>query len=98
MKINNKTQEETETSSVIRSYFYDTRTKTLLVCFGGKNTDRLYSYHNVPYATFRNFKRAKSKGTAFNRLIRDRFDTGFVAGVEKTEDGVVSTGLPTMWF
>lgn len=89
MKIDIKNQEEVETSSVIRSYFYDTKTQTLLVSFGGPNVNRLYAYHGVPYATFRNFKRSKSKGSAFNRLIRNRFDDQCVVSVENTSIGVV---------
>jgi hypothetical protein len=89
MKIDTRNQEQTETSSVVRSYFYDTGTKTLLVSFGGPGLSRLYAYHDVPYNTFRNFKRSKSKGAAFNRLIRGRFTEDRLASVERFDFGTV---------
>lgn len=54
-------------SSNVKSVGYDKPSKTLEVAFHGSG---LYSYSNVPAPIFRRFMRAKSKGKAFNRLIR----------------------------
>lgn len=58
------------TSTVIRSYRYDRRRRTLDVVFKSR---RRYTYLGVPEATYDAMKAASSKGEFFNRHIRDRF-------------------------
>jgi lysyl-tRNA synthetase class 2 len=57
-------------SSVIRSYSYDADRQELLVVFRSR---RRYRYEQVPAETFTAMKAAFSKGTFFNRHIRDCF-------------------------
>ena len=57
-------------STVIRSYRYDPRRRALDIVF---QTKRRYTYKHVPEETYKAMKAAFSKGTFFNRHIRDRF-------------------------
>jgi len=57
-------------SSVIRSFSYDGHRRELLVVF---RSHRRYLYREVPAETFAAMKAAFSKGTYFNRHIRDHF-------------------------
>ena len=57
-------------SSVIRSYEYDAARQELWVLF---QSGWRYVYHRVPPETHDGLKDAFSKGTFFNRHIRDRF-------------------------
>ena len=55
-------------SSVIRSYRYDSASQELLIVFV---SGRRYVYSDVPPEKFAVFQRATSRGSFFNREIRD---------------------------
>jgi hypothetical protein len=55
-------------STVIRSYHYDRRRRTLDIVF---QSCRRYTYLGVPEETYDEMKAAFSKGEFFNRHIRD---------------------------
>jgi len=57
-------------SSVIRRWDYDAAEQRLDVEFV---TGRLYSYHDVPARIVAEMRAAPSKGSYFNREIRDHF-------------------------
>ena len=57
-------------SSVIRSYRYDPARRELNVVF---QSQRRYTYSEVPAETYAAMKAAVSKGEFFNRHIRDKF-------------------------
>ena len=57
-------------SSVIRSFEYDDDSQSLAVTF---LSGRRYRYDRVPVETYRAMRRALSKGSFFNRQVRDRF-------------------------
>lgn len=57
-------------STVIRYFSYDNARRTLRVTFV---TGRRYVYEGVPPEVFEAFKAAFSKGSFFNREIRDRY-------------------------
>ena len=57
-------------STVIRSFSYDDRARELHVVFQSR---RRYVYREVPRQTYAAMKAAISKGSFFNRHIRDRF-------------------------
>lgn len=57
-------------STVIRRWDYDADASRLDVEFV---TGRRYSYHDVPAAVVEEMRAAFSKGSYFNREIRDRF-------------------------
>lgn len=57
-------------SSVIRRFDYDARTRCLDVEFVSA---RLYRYHDVPAEVAEEMRAAFSKGSYFNRHIRDRY-------------------------
>src|SRR3954464_400853 len=57
-------------SSVIRSYRYDPARRELNVVF---QSQRRYTYSEVPAETYAAMKGAFSKGEFFNRHIRDKF-------------------------
>lgn len=57
-------------SSVIRDFDYDESERRLDIEFV---TGRLYSYHDVPARIVAAFRAATSKGSFFNRRIRDHF-------------------------
>jgi hypothetical protein len=57
-------------STAIRYFRYDPAKRELVVTF---ITGRRYAYEEVPPAAFDAFKLAFSKGTYFNREIRDRY-------------------------
>lgn len=59
-------------SGVLLEGFYDSPTRTLLICFrSGGNT----VYRNVPFSTWRELMGADSKGHYFSKNIRDKFET-----------------------
>jgi hypothetical protein len=58
-------------SSVIRSFSYDPDEQRLRVTFV---SGRRYAYHEVPADVAEEMDMAFSKGTYFNRKIRDHFD------------------------
>lgn len=58
-------------SSVLYAYEYDKATETLFILF---NSNKLYSYSNVPYSTYLDFLAASSKGQFFNHYIRNTFE------------------------
>ncbi len=57
-------------STAIRSMFYDPAKRELWVTFV---SGRRYVYADVPSGVFDAFKTAPSRGTFFNREIRDRY-------------------------
>jgi hypothetical protein len=57
-------------SSVIRSHSYDAQTRALTITFV---TGRRYVYDGVPQEVVDGFKAAFSRGTFFNREIRDHY-------------------------
>ena len=57
-------------SSVIRSIDYENAHSRLTVTF---TTGRVYQYYMVPAAVASAFKNAVSKGTFFNKRIRDKY-------------------------
>ena len=57
-------------SSVIRSWTYDEAAHRLAIEFV---SGRLYAYHDVPPRIAEGMRKAISKGSFFNRRIRDRF-------------------------
>ena len=57
-------------STVIRHFRYDSVERELQVTFV---TGRRYVYQDVPPEVFDAFRAAFSKGTFFNREIRDRY-------------------------
>ena len=57
-------------SSVIRNFEYRAESRELFVTF---TTGRRYVYADVPEKEVRRFRAAFSKGTHFNRHIRDRY-------------------------
>jgi hypothetical protein len=58
-------------SSVIRTFSYDPDEQRLRITFV---SGRRYSYHRVPPDTAEEMRVAFSKGTYFNRRIRDHFE------------------------
>ena len=58
-------------STVIRRFTYDPDARELHVTFV---SGRRYRYHEVPAAIADEMRLAFSKGTFFNRRIRDRFE------------------------
>ena len=63
-------------SSAVRNIDYDEATKTLWVTF--VPTGKRYAYRRVPLDVYDGFRTAFSKGTFFNRHIRDQFDYDLV--------------------
>ena len=63
-------------SSAVRDIRYDDETKTLWVTF--VPTGKRYAYRRVPLEIYDDFRAAFSKGTFFNRFIRDQFDYDLV--------------------
>ncbi len=57
-------------SSVIRAFSYDPQERRLDVVFV---SGRQYSYHRVPARIADGMRQASSKGSYFNRRIRDHF-------------------------
>jgi len=57
-------------SSVIRFFRYAPDTRELKVTFV---SGRLYVYENIPPEVAAAFREARSRGTFFNREIRDRY-------------------------
>lgn len=58
-------------SSVIRDFDYDSDTQELTITFV---TGRIYIYLAVPPEAYDEFATALSKGTYFNRHIRDAYE------------------------
>jgi hypothetical protein len=58
-------------SAVIEKSAYDPATKTMSVWF--RASGRRYDYEDVPLETYEAYRAAFSKGSYFNRFIRDRF-------------------------
>jgi hypothetical protein len=59
-------------STAVRDIAYDEETGTLEVTF--VPTGRRYAYRKVPVEVFDAFRHAFSKGTFFNRHIRDGYE------------------------
>jgi hypothetical protein len=59
-------------STAVRDIEYDPEARELRVTF--VPTGKRYAYRNVPLETYDEFIHAFSKGTFFNRFIRDQFD------------------------
>jgi lysyl-tRNA synthetase class 2 len=57
-------------SSVIRTYSYDAPAQRLDIEFV---SGRRYSYHDVPEAVAESMRAVTSKGSFFNRRIRDHY-------------------------
>lgn len=57
-------------SSVVRAIDYESALSRLTVTF---TTGRVYEYYMVPAAVASAFKNAFSKGTFFNKRIRDKY-------------------------
>jgi hypothetical protein len=57
-------------SSAVADFSHDPATNTLTVTF---TTGRIYEYDEVPTDVFAAFQNAFSKGTFFNKRIRDRY-------------------------
>lgn len=57
-------------SSVIQTFAYDEDHSRLTVTFVN---GRVYEYYLVPPSVAAAFQRARSRGTFFNRFIRDRY-------------------------
>jgi KTSC domain len=57
-------------STAIRSHSYDSETSDLTITFV---TGRRYVYDDVPQQVYDAFKAASSRGTFFNRHIRDHY-------------------------
>lgn len=58
-------------STVIEKSAYDPETRTMSVWF--RASGRRYDYDDVPPETYAAYRAAFSKGSYFNRFIRDRF-------------------------
>jgi hypothetical protein len=63
-------------SSAVRDIRYDEETETLFVTF--VPTGNRYAYRRVPPDIYDDFRAAFSKGTFFNRHIRDHYDYDLV--------------------
>ncbi len=59
-------------SKAVRDIKYDPSSETLWVTF--VLTAKRYAYRLVPVSVYEEFIHAFSKGTFFNRFIRDRYD------------------------
>lgn len=57
-------------SKVIREFSYEPNARQLFVTFVN---GRRYSYEEVPQELFEEMRRAFSKGSFFNRRVRDHF-------------------------
>jgi len=57
-------------SSVIHAFEYEPRGRRLTIEF---LSGRRYAYFDVPPEVYAGMRRARSRGTFFNREIRDRF-------------------------
>jgi KTSC domain-containing protein len=58
-------------STAIEHISYDEATRELHVKFVGGGT---YTYYAVPKSVYEAFRASSSKGTHFNRFIKDRYD------------------------
>jgi hypothetical protein len=57
-------------STVISSIDYESERQVLRIVF---NSGKVYDYLQVPSTVFERMKRALSKGTFFNRYIKDQY-------------------------
>jgi len=57
-------------STVIANFFYDAETSTLRVVF---RSGKIYEYKDVPESIYHAMKMSFSKGTYFNRHIKNTF-------------------------
>jgi hypothetical protein len=57
-------------STVIACIEYEPEGQNLKITF---NSGKVYRYHQVPSVIYERMKRAFSKGTFFNRFIRDQY-------------------------
>jgi hypothetical protein len=67
-------------STVIEKSAYDPATRTMSVWF--RASGRRYDYEDVPPETYAAYRAAFSKGSYFNRVIRDRFPHRWIAEAE----------------
>lgn len=58
-------------SSAIRRIEYDADTANLHIWF--TSGPRAYTYYGVPHAVYASFLAASSKGTFFDRYVKDRY-------------------------
>ena len=58
-------------STVIADMAYDPATRTLSVWF--RPTGRAYDYFDVPTVVYDALRNSRSKGRAFNEMVRDSF-------------------------
>jgi hypothetical protein len=70
-------------STVIRSHSYDRETSKLTITFV---TRRRYVYDDVPQDVYGAFKAAFSRGTFFNRHIRDHYGYREIAPEDAHDD------------
>jgi hypothetical protein len=71
-------------STVIRRFVHDPETGDLMVEF---TTGRRYVYADVPREEVDSFRAAFSKGSYFNRKIRDHYRCREIAGVSAPASG-----------
>ena len=64
-------------STVIEKSAYHPATRTMSVWF--RASGRRYDYEDVPPETYAAYRAAFSKGSYFNRVIRDRFPHRWIA-------------------
>ena len=57
-------------SSVVQTFAYDSEHSRLTVTFV---SGRVYEYYQVPPSVAAAFRASRSKGTYFNKFIRDRY-------------------------
>ncbi|MBS0533495.1 MAG: KTSC domain-containing protein [Proteobacteria bacterium] len=57
-------------SSVVQTFVYDSEHSRLTVTFV---SGRVYEYYLVPPSVAAGFRGSRSKGTYFNKFIRDRY-------------------------
>lgn len=58
-------------SSVVDSFEYDIAFHTLCIRFVSK---AVYCYFGVPEAVYKKLKKASSRGTFFNRIIKGKYE------------------------
>ncbi len=68
--ISNKAASDPMPSSVIASYSYHQEEQVLRIVFV---SGLVYLYRGVPSSIFESFKRSGSKGTYFNRFIKNHY-------------------------
>jgi hypothetical protein len=68
-------------STVISYFTYFPSSETLRIAFV---SGIVYDYINVPVSIYRDMKEAYSKGTYFNKYIKDKFE--FIKRPQSTDD------------